>query len=98
MTKSFVTETWTILPPYILTPAGETVGYVPANGKEYTLQEARTAVGGWVECVRLPDPELVMLVDEEGILFGKLPNEEASRRAGRLIVGNALVCPASMFP
>jgi hypothetical protein len=93
----FKTETWTLIPPYILTPAGETLGYVPADGKEYTLKEAQSAVGGWVECVRLSD-ELIMLVDEEGRLFSKLPNEEASRVAGRPIVGNALVCPVSMFP
>lgn len=69
---------------------------MPANGTDFQLREVQKMVGGYVEVVYLRDGR-VMLVDEEGLLKGAPLNREASRMAGRPIVGPAVVMPNDMF-
>lgn len=57
---------------------------------EPSLDEAQSAVGGYVELVELPDGDQ-LLVDEEGLLKNKRVNSMATRIARRLIVGDALI-------
>lgn len=43
-----------------------------AEGKSYNL--LRESVGGWIECVALPNLDIDMWVNEEGKLNGLAPN------------------------
>lgn len=87
--------------PVILKVDGSQQDYPPANGKTFTLDELKKAIGGgWIEIIRLPGGRL-MVIDEEG----KLKNMELNRQATLLlpffmkdcIVGDALLCEASMI-
>ena len=69
----------------------------PSNGSDFSLEEMKEIVGGWIELVypsRCPD--LLMVVNEEGLLK-KLPgNMGASALMGQMIAGDVLVCPKEM--
>ena len=62
-----------------------------AIDKDNSLKQMRDAVGGYIELVRLTDDD-VMIVNEEGLIFGLPVNEHASKLAGQTIVGNVLMC------
>lgn len=57
--------------------------------EEISLESAQEIVGGYVERVRCPDGS-ILLVNEEGLLYGLPVNEEASAIAGQMIVGNVI--------
>jgi hypothetical protein len=61
----------------------------PANGSHWKLEELQTLVGGYIEVVRTPDGDW-LVVDEEGLLKRKAPNAIASALAVRRIVGDAV--------
>jgi len=57
-----------------------------------TLQQAHEIVGGLVEMVHSPsNPDVQVLVNEEGLLLDLPWNEEATKYAQTGIVGNAIV-------
>ena len=57
-----------------------------------TLEEAQEIVGGYVEMVHSPNnPEIQILVNEEGLLTGLPFNKEATELCGTGIVGNAVI-------
>ena len=57
-----------------------------------TLERAQELVGGLVEMVRSPtDPDIQVLVNEEGLLVGLPFNEEASKLCDTGIVGDAVI-------
>lgn len=58
---------------------------------ENTLEAFQDAVEGYIETLQIVPDKAVMLVNEEGLNMGLLPNPCASALAGTLIVGNALV-------
>jgi|TARA_R100000084_G_scaffold109145_2_gene74229 hypothetical protein len=62
-----------------------------AIDKDNSLKQMQDAVGGYIELVRLTDDD-VMIVNEEGLIFGLPVNEHASKLAGQSIVGNVLIC------
>jgi len=62
-----------------------------AIDKDNSLKQMQDAVGGYIELVRLTDDD-VMIVNEEGLIFGLPVNEHASKLAGQTIVGNVLMC------
>lgn len=62
-----------------------------ALDKDNSLKQMQDAVGGYIELVRLTDDD-VMIVNEEGLIFGLPVNEHASKLAGQSIVGNVLIC------
>lgn len=86
----------------ILKVSGQSENVEPANGTGFTLTEAQTIVGGYVELIHLFDGR-IMLINEEGKLAGLPLNVEATRlflveRAGYdVIVGDALVCANEQF-
>lgn len=49
---------------------------IPREGALKPLQEA---VGGWVECVALPNNKMDMWLNEEGKLIGLLTNQAATK-------------------
>ena len=54
--------------------------------------EAQEIVGGYVEMVHSPNnPEIQILVNEEGLLTGLPFNKEATELCGTGIVGNAVI-------
>ncbi len=61
----------------------------PENREVFSLKEMQGVVGGYIEFVCLPAQ--VMVVNEDGLSLGLLPNPEASSLAGRPIVGDVLV-------
>lgn len=62
------------------------------NEKAPSLERAQELVGGLVEMVRSPtNPEIQILVNEEGLLRGLPFNEEASRLCDTGIVGDAII-------
>lgn len=80
---------------------GEEVSVTPANGKNFTLKELQDIVHGYVEIINLSHP-LIMVVNEEGIIEELPMNVKASQIAasynrGSFIVGDVLVCKASMI-
>ena len=71
-----------------------------------SLNEMHTAVGGYIERVRLsefatfedlPIEPLVMVVDEEGLVKKKPMNVKACMLAQRPIVGDVIIMPARYF-
>lgn len=57
-----------------------------------TLEQAQEIVGGYVEMVHSPtDPDIQILVNEEGLLKELPFNEEATKMCGTGIVGPAIV-------
>ena len=58
---------------------------------ENTLEALQRAVCGYIECLPLIPDRAVMIVNEEGRLRGMAPNIAASRVAGMMIVGPALI-------
>lgn len=62
----------------------------PRSGTTYSLEELQGYVEGYIEVVYLNDGRL-MIVDEEGWLKDNYLNGKASRIAGRMIAGNALI-------
>ena len=63
---------------------------VPVN-IENTLEALQAAVDGYIETVTLIPGKAVMIVNEEGLLQGMVPNPAASMIAGTKIVGPALI-------
>lgn len=56
-----------------------------------TLEALQAAVDGYIETLQLIPDQVVMIVNEEGLLRGLAPNPFASAVAGTTIVGNALI-------
>jgi hypothetical protein len=75
-------------------PSGRDRQCRPRDGKKFTLDELQALIGGYVEMVRIPGDvgRRIFFVDEEGRLKRLKPNVRASHLAGRLLVGNALLC------
>jgi hypothetical protein len=60
--------------------------------KAPSLERAQKLVGGLVEMVRSPtNPDIQVLVNEEGLLKGLPFNEEASKMCDTGIVGDAII-------
>ena len=55
------------------------------------LDKMMEHIGGWVVSLPLKTPGMVMLVCEDGLPRGLVPNEVASIMAGQRLVGPALV-------
>ena len=55
-----------------------------------SLKQMQELVGGYVEFVYLKDK--VLIVNEEGLLYGFPRNNQATEIAGHPIVGDAILC------
>lgn len=83
----------------IIKSNGEIKQITPKNGKDFQLDELRTAVGGWIEIVYLQDEDKhLMVVNEEGKLNNLPYNAKATHLyqnhtgCNDVIVGDVLVC------
>ena len=83
----------------IIKTTGEVIEVAPKNGTDFSLEELKAIVDGWIEIVNLRDGRLLCL-DEEGKLKGKERNHVATdiyHQALPLcrkdfIVGDVLLC------
>ena len=82
----------------IIKTTGEVIKIAPNNGTDFSLEELKTIVDGWIEIVNLRDGRLLCL-DEEGKLKGKERNHvatdiyhQAFPQCKDFIVGDVLVC------
>ena len=76
----------------VIRPEG-TISTVVVSGVE-AFHRLQGLVGGMVTFINLPKRK-VLVVNEEGLLLGLQPNEEASAMVGQLIVGTAVLCDKS---
>lgn len=75
---------------------GATKNVEPSNGTDFSFEELRGFVGGYIEIVRLSKSQ-VMVVNEEGKIYDLPQNEKATMLANivgirDVIEGNVLVC------
>lgn len=64
--------------------------------RDLSLTSMQTAVGGWIEFVPLRNGKL-LVVNDEGIYAGLLPNRVVAERYGLAIVGDViLVSPSEL--
>lgn len=73
----------------------------PKNGKCFELEELQGFVGGYIEIIRLPSGQ-IMVLDEEGKFKNYLLNNRATVlgvaagiAVGDYIVGDVLVCSSA---
>ncbi len=82
----------------LIQPDGTMKEITPAKGEDFTLKELQGYVGGGlVEPVYPPDPELIALANEEGLMLDMEYNAEASARVGTPVVGPVVIMPKEMF-
>lgn len=86
----------------LITPEASVTEFVPANGRDYTLEELQKGVEGCIEIIDLTD-KTIMVVNEDG--KGRLyPNMMATVIAKGCraifphdyIAGNAVLCASDM--
>ena len=86
----------------LITPEASVTEFVPANGRDFTLEELQKSVDGCIEIIDLTD-KTIMVVNEDG--KGRLyPNMMATVIAKGCraifphdyIAGNAVMCPSDM--
>lgn len=75
----------------IYTVSNKAVEVEPQNGYNFSLEELQNIVGGYIEIVRLPNDQ-IMVVNEEGHLLGLDFNHRATIISHQLIIGDVLVC------
>ena len=82
----------------IIKATGEVIEVAPKNGTDFSLEELKTIVDGWIEIVNLRDGRLLCL-DEEGKRKGKERNHvatgiyhQAFPQCKDFIVGDVLLC------
>lgn len=86
----------------LITPVASVTEFVPANGRDFTLEELQKGVEGCIEIIDLTE-KTIMVVNEDG--KGRLyPNMMATVIAKGCraifphdyIAGNAVMCPSDM--
>jgi len=86
----------------LITPEASVTEFVPANGRDFTLEELQKGVEGCIEIIDLTE-KTIMVVNEDG--KGRLyPNMMATVIAKGChaifphdyIAGNAVMCPSDM--
>ena len=86
----------------LITPEASVTEFVPANGRDFTLEELQKGVEGCIEIIDITD-KTIMVVNEDG--KGRLyPNMMATVIAKGCraifphdyIAGNAVMCPSDM--
>lgn len=75
----------------LITTDGMVTHIQPNNDTDFTLEELQTYVGGFIEIIRLPKDN-ILVVNEEGLLQDMQINTYASLLAQQTIVGNVVYC------
>lgn len=77
---------------------------VPANGSDFSLEEAQKVVGGLIEVVNLSN-EMIIVCNEEGLYMNLDVNQKATDLClkseailpGSFIVGDVIYCHTDMI-
>lgn len=77
--------------------ADANIKLVKPQGKKFILEELQNAVGGYIEVISSPFPGYICIVDEEGKLRNKKPNNLAYLILGQELVGDILVIPNKLL-
>lgn len=80
----------------LIKASGEWEIITPENGEKFTLEELQKYVGGYIEYIRLPKKE-ALVVNEEGTLLGLPLNPMVSAAYGHPIVGDVVYGPAKLL-
>lgn len=87
----------------VLSPNGQSSVVSPDNGNDFSLEQAQSIVGGYVEVIPLKNGK-IMILNEEGKLKDLTLNRQATDLAHEsylpaddYIVGHVIVCESSMF-
>ena len=59
---------------------------------EVSSRQINELVGGWFDCVSIPQLGIVIYVHDEGLLLGMNANVTASTLSNRVLVGDVLIC------
>lgn len=86
--------------PSLIKSDGTSIDYAPKNGTDFTLEELQSAVGGFIEIIKISSTQ-IMVLNEEGKLRGLPINYNASlifAMAGirEVAVGDVVVCGTEM--
>lgn len=65
-------------------PDGSHKPVSPKNGTDFSLEELRAIVGGYIEVIYLPDSIHIMVINEEGRVKNLPRNEKATQLVGFL--------------
>jgi len=83
-----------------------TAYHIRATGEEttirrtdpFTLEELQHYVGGYVEGVfSMPDPDWVMVINEEGYRLGLPPNRRITGQLNQRVVGDVLIMQKELY-
>ena len=73
--------------------------FIQPAGPLYVFKDLQGWVGGYIRLVRVPDrPDLVLVVDEDGIPKELPPNRDASLVALQTLLGDAILMRRDRFP
>ena len=75
--------------------SGEWEFIKPNDGKKFSLEELQKYVGGYIELIRLPGREC-LVVNEEGVLLGLPLNQTITEAISRPIVGDVVYTPSKL--
>jgi len=62
-----------------------------------SFRDLRSKINAELAEIVYCDNDMALLVDEEGLIFNKPINKQASRTAGRTIVGDAVYLPLAVL-
>jgi hypothetical protein len=86
----------------LITPEASVTELVPANGRDFTLEELQKSVDGCIEIIDLT-PKTIMIVNEDGkgMLYPNMMATVIAKGCRAIfpndyIAGNAVMCPSEM--
>lgn len=95
----------------LIKPDGTTSELKPANGKTFTYEEIKTAIGNYIQPIRLRDwttdkeaKKMNFICDEEGAINGSAYNEKATKLLRSILgpfaqelYGNIIFLPNKLY-
>lgn len=75
----------------IIKADGAVIDVKPKNGKDFSLKELQSIVGGYIEIVYLKDGN-ILVINDEGAINGSCINLKASKIYGSYLFGDVLHC------
>ena len=82
---------------YALLIKKDEVHMVKPDDEYFTLKELQTAVGGYIQITQSLFTNYLDVVDEEGLLKRRNPNNIMYLLTQRKYVGDILICPKAIF-
>lgn len=70
---------------------GAIIDIEPKNGKDFSLKELQSIVGGYIDIVYLKSGN-ILVVNDEGAINGSCINLRASKIYGSYLFGDVLYC------